>query len=620
MGNHDFRRILFGTLCSCLVLVLPACSVTDAKAASLRPVPEETRPVRVTPDTPADRYHLHVAVLAHDALGGRAIGTDGIDMAAGYIAGQFAAAGLEPGGPDGSYFQEFTIEQRPGIHDDTALRVEGPGIALDPELDLDFIPFGFSAQGEFEGKVVFVGYGITNADEEYDDYAGIDVEGRVVLMLRREPPGFDSTGYTSHARFDNKVSLAAKHGAVAVLVANQDPGEDGYDELMRFRRRDESEIPAIHITRELADQLLKAGGLRSLTELQEKLDETGANVSAGLKSVRVAAKVAIQAAELVARNVVGILPGTGMHHNEYVVIGAHYDHVGTRHGQVYNGADDNASGTAGVIELAWAFADVPERDRSLVFMTFSGEETGLHGSRHFAEHPTVESGSIVAMLNMDMIGRLNENDPANMLGIQGLGTGESFEGIVDRRTEEMGMDYLPGQSAQGPSDHAPFYNAGVPSLFFFTGVHEDLHQPTDDVEKINVEGAIRIVELVSNITLDLVNAESAPAFAEVEGRADLMRGGMSMQPRVVMGVMPDMDDRSDEPGWRVARVFPGTGAARAGMKPGDRVLRIEGETIEGLSDYRAVTRDKNPGDVVKVTVQRGKEELTLDVELSGAGG
>jgi len=309
-----------------------------------------------------------------------------------------------------------------------------------------------------------------------------------------------------------------------------------------------------------------------------------------------------------------------MHHDEYVVIGAHYDHVGIQHGEVYNGADDNASGTAGVIELAWALTDVPDRDRSVVFMAFSGEETGLHGSRYFVENPTVESDSIAAMLNMDMIGRLSKNDDTNILAIQGLGTGESFEEIVDRRAKEMGLKYLSEQSAQGPSDHASFYHGGIPALFFCTGVHEDLHQPTDDIEKINVEGALKIIELVSNITLDLVNAEDAPAFAEVKGRANLMGHGMSMQPRVVMGVMPDMEDHSDEPGWRVARVFPGTGAASAGMKPGDRVLRIDGETIDGLADYRAATRDKNPGDVVKVTVLRGEKELTLDVTLSGTGG
>ena len=206
-----------------------------------------------------------------------------------------------------------------------------------------------------------------------------------------------------------------------------------------------------------------------------------------------------------------------------------------------------------------------------------------------------------------------------MLGSHGLGTGESFRTIVDRRANEAGIDFLPDESALGPSDHASFYRDGVPSLFFFTGAHQDLHQPTDDTEKINADGAAKIVDLISTVALDLINDERAPVFAEVSGRASVFRGGQSMQPRVVMGVMPDMDDDSDKPGWRIARVFPGSGAERAGMKPGDRVLRIDGKTIDGLLDYREVTQDKNPGDVITVTVLRDKQELTLDVRLSGSG-
>lgn len=619
MPRHDLQRLFFGTVCTCFAAALSACSLHDARASSLRPVPERAQPARYEPATPADRYLSHIALLAHDELEGRGIGSDGIDLAAGYIAGQFAAAGLKPGGPDGTYFQEFIIERRPELGDDTILRAETDSGEIDAELQAEFVPFGFSAQGDFEGDLVFAGYGITNPDKSYDDYAGIDVKNRVVLMLRREPPDFDPSGYTRHARFDQKVTLAAEKGAVAVLIANQDPGEDGIDGLMRFGRRDDHGIPAIHVKRELADQLLKAGGLPSLMEMQRQLDETGTNASAPLTSVRVTGNVTFEAQETIARNVIGVLPGTGPGHDEHIVIGAHYDHVGIHRGLIHNGADDNASGTAGVIELAWSLTDVPNRDRSVIFMAFTGEETGLHGSRHFAEHPTVESDSIVAMINLDMIGRLDEEDEANMLAIQGLGTGESFKEIVNRRTQEAGMEYVPDDSANGPSDHASFYAVDIPSLFFFTGIHADLHQPTDDTEKINAEGAVKVVKLISNIALDLINAEAPPVFASVDERANVFRGASSMRPRVVMGVMPDMEDESDEPGWRIARVFPDTGAAKAGMKLGDRIIQIDGVTIEGLDDYRDVTGDKNPGDVLKVTVLREKQKLTLDVQLSSPG-
>ncbi|MFQ5495247.1 MAG: M28 family peptidase, partial [Phycisphaerae bacterium] len=423
---------------------------------------------------------------------------------------------------------------------------------------------------------------------------------------------------------------------------NQDPGEDGIDALMRFRSPGgDYGIPAIHIKRGPAERILAAGGLTAaattdaesteesadnrtptpiLTGLQRRIDEDAARVSGPLAGVTLRGHVAYEADEVTGRNVIGVLPGSGPHADEYVVIGAHYDHLGKRRGRVYNGADDNASGSAGVIELAWMLSATPERDRSVLLMTFAGEEIGLLGSRHYASEPTVEIDSITAMLNMDMIGRLSDAK-ANMLAIQGLGTGDAFKQIVARRTEEAGLKYLPDESSHGPSDHASFDRVGVPSLFFFTGVHEDYHQPGDDVEKINVEGAVRIVDLVRDIALDLINLDTAPQFAEVTSRPDIFRGaGPSRAGGVVMGIMPDMDDESDAPGWRVARVFPASGADKAGMKNGDRILRIEGRAINGFSDYSEVTRGKKPGDRLAVIVLRGGKELTLSVELSARGG
>lgn len=604
------------------VMLLIAASACTSHAAKLSPEPPSTQPQpalavpsTVPPQTPPDRYLSHIALLAHDELKGRDTGSSGIDLAAGYVAGQFAAAGLEPGGPDGTYFQEFTISRPPELLDETDLTFEGASV--EAVVKADFTPFSFSTQGDFDGEMVFVGYGAANPDKEYDDYAGIGVTDRVVLMLRREPPGWDPDGgYTNHARFDRKVRLAAEKGAAAVFIANQDPGEDGIDGLMRFRPRGEDYgLPALHVKRHLADGLLAAGGLGSLTELQQQLDEEGRNVSAPLAGVRVAGTVAYESRDILARNVIGVLPGTGPHADEYVVIGAHYDHVGVRGGQVYNGADDNASGTAGVIEAAWALARTPYRNRSVICMAFSGEEMGLHGSRHYVEEPTVDLDSVVAMLNFDMIGRLDPDSQTNMLGIQGLGTGGSFKEIIERRAEEAGIKYLPEDSAQGPSDHASFYHAGIPALFFHTGVHRDLHQPGDDTEKINAEGAAQIVDLAYHIVLDIMNEEDAPAFARVDKRANIFRG-TGPGHGVVMGIAPDMDDTSDTPGWRVARVFPGSGADKAGMRSGDRIIRIDGLRISGLNEYRAATAHKEPGDIIQVTVLRGREELILDVELS----
>jgi hypothetical protein len=615
MIHRSHRQLVSGALCVLIALGVSACAprVVDTSTEAVRPAPEIERiesPARVS--VCPERYLSHITLLAHDELEGRDTGSDGIDLAAGYVAGQFAAAGLRPGGPNGTYFQEFTVPRGADLLDETELTVEGADI--EPVLYTDFVAFGFSPEGYFDGNLVFVGYGITNLDQEHDDYAGIDVHDKVVLMLRREPPDFDPEGFTNHARFDTKVKLAAEHGAVAVLIANQDPGEDGIDGLMRFvRRGDPYDIPALHIKRDLADKLLAARGARSLTELQQRLDETGENVSIELEGMRLSGIVAYE--EMVGRNVIGVLPATGPNADEHVVIGAHYDHVGIQGGRIYNGADDNASGTAGVIELAHTLAAAPQRERSVIFIAFSAEETGLHGSRHFVNDPIVPIESVVAMVNMDMIGRLNHDVEANMLSIQGLGTGASFAEIVSRCAEEAGIKYIGDESALGPSDHAPFYRAGVPALFFHTGMHRDLHQPTDDAEKINAEGAAEVLELVHHIAMGIINDEAAPQYAEVNKPAGLFRGAQG----VVMGIMPDMEDDSEAKGWRVARVFPNGGAAKAGMKAGDRIIAIDGQPINDHSDYRVATADKKAGDVIEVQVLRAGEEIVLQVELSARG-
>ncbi len=565
----------------------------------------------------ADVYRSHIALLAHDELKGRGTGHYGIDLAAGYIAGQFASFGLEPGGPDGTYFQEYSIAGRPELLDDTSLSFTG----VDGELTLrdDYIPFGFSSHGSFSGDVAFVGYGATNADQDYDDYTDIDVEGMVVLMLRREPPTWRENGWTKHARFDSKMALAVEHGAIAVIIVNQDPGEDGDDILMPFRMRAGSDqgIPAIHLKRDAAEAVLAAAGTESLTALQEELD-AGTTVSLALSGITADGKVSAKSDDILARNVIGVLPGMGRNADEYVVFGAHYDHVGVRRGQIHNGADDNASGTAGVIEIARALAQTPYRNRSVICMTFSGEEMGLKGSQYYASEPTVDIGKITAMLNLDMIGRLS-GEGRNKLAIQGLGTGDNFHDLVDRHTAAMGIEFTPDESALGGSDHSSFYHAGVPSLFFFTGLHGDYHQPGDDTEKINFEGGVLVTKLAYSIGLDLINTASVPVYAEVDRPASMgrfQRGTDRPGNEVVMGIMPDWQDESDQKGWRVARVGSDGPAAAAGMKNGDRILEIEDTSINGYEDYLEATEGKKPGDVVTVKVLRGSEELTLEVKLA----
>lgn len=570
--------------------------------------------------TTPERYLSHIALLAHDELEGRGTGSKGIDLAAGYIAGQYAAAGLKPGGPNGTYFQEFSVGGRTELTPANDLSFDGADALA--TVRTDYIPFGFSSQASFEGSVVFVGYGIVNPDRNHDDYAGVDVEGKVALMLRRDPSAWNG-GSTNHARFDTKVKLAAEKGAVAILIVNKDPGEDGIDGLMRFRSRGaDYGLPACHIKRALADTLLAAGGLGTITELQTTLDKNGSGVSAALTGVTARGTVAYESNDILARNVIGVLPGNGPQADEYVVIGGHYDHLGNNNDLIHNGADDNASGTAGVIEVARALANTPHRNRSVLFMAFSGEEMGLLGSKHFVGSPTVDRESIAAMINMDMIGRLNNEDHMNKLAVQGLGTGDSFPGIIERHAPALGLAYLPDDSAKGPSDHAPFYGDGIPSLFFFTGVHSDYHRPGDDTEKVNAEGAVTIVELVYRTALDIINATDAPQFAEVDKPAIIFRTSPSATRSrgVTMGIRPDTDDESDAPGWRIAEVISDGAADKAGMQDGDRILKIDGHDIDGFGAYRTATRGKSPGDSVEVVILRNGKELTLALTLLGRSG
>ncbi|MCC7290961.1 MAG: M28 family peptidase [Phycisphaerales bacterium] len=569
-------------------------------------------------DFSAERYHAHINLLASDLLKGRDTGSDGIDIAAGYIAGQFAAIGLQPGGTDGTYFQEFTLNLGGKMKDTTTLTFSGAEL---PALSrgTNWTAYGWSSQGAFEGDVVFVGYGIVNPEKNYDDYAGVDVKGKIAFMLRREPAGWRAEGgpgFSRHSWFGSKANLAKEKGAVGMIVVNQ--ATEDQDTLGGSARSGENyEISAVQVKREVADALLKAAGMEPLADVQKKLD-AGTNGSKPLGAIHAAGAVEFEG--LPARNVIGVLPGTGPNADEYVVIGAHYDHVGEQGGQIHNGADDNASGTSGVIEVARAMALTPGRNRSLLFMTFTGEEKGLLGSAQYCRTPTVPIEKIACMMNMDMIGRFSseETQADNHLWVEGLGTGDSFKAIVDRQTKACGFEaYNPDESARGPSDHASFYEAGVPSLFFFTGLHPDYHQPGDDAPKINAVGGANIARLVYNIALELANPPARPVFARVDtpARISLGQGQGGGRPRVFLGIVPGEDD--GKKGWLISGVSAGGPAEKGGMKAGDRIVAVNGQDVNNLGEYRKSVEGKKGGDEVEVKVLRGTEALTLKLTLSG---
>ena len=622
-GHNALRRAGFRTLVLCVAgCVCPAAHGQPAAApVTTAPAPSNGA-ATARPTFSPDAYLAHVAYLASDELGGRGIGTDGIRKSTEYIAGTFERLGLKPAGRQDSFFHGFDMKAGATLGNDTTLTITG--IDAQPALHLDYVPFPFSSDKAFSGEVLFCGYGLVNAERQHDDFIHLDLAGRVVLVLRGEPPGWQEDGhFTAFASFQNKVSNARNRDAAAILIVNPKPGADQADELMPFHAGPNTSdfgMPALHIRRTLADAMLAAGGLETLDVLQPKLD-AGQSCSAALKGVRAQGRPAIRWVRTDVRNVVAVLPGRGPKADEYVIIGAHHDHLGVQlPGQgpargepadtpaIFNGADDNASGVAGVLELAAAFARRGPTRRTLVFMTFTAEESGLIGSQRFVADPTIPLDKTASMLNLDMIGRMPEG--RDRVLVFGVRSADEFDEILTRCAEQVGIELNSAGGALGGSDHASFYAKGIPALHFFGGMHDEYHTPDDDTELINERGAVRILEFVYAVTEELADRD-AKLTCSTAGGMSHGRGGF----KVVMGLMPGFGE-SDAPGMEVAAVSPGRPADQAGVRSGDRILRVNDATVNSVEEYMVTLSGKRPGDKLTIVVQRGEEQVTLEVVLA----
>lgn len=617
----------------------------------------------------AKDFERHVRFLADDRLAGRGIGTPGIEEAAAYIAQQFEEAGVRPGGDNGTFFQSFAVSVSSRIADDTRLAFGGSAFPERWRLKLrdDFIPFPFSARGGFDGPVAFVGYGIAEDEEHaYDDYAGVDMRGRVALMLRYEPGWWSTTAvdeqenapaaqvHSRHAYFTTKVEHAVRHGAKAVLIVNPAGGNGkAADPLYDFAsgRAPRVDLPILHVTRAAANRLLKAGGLPSIETLQRKIEKSRKPASAMLRDVRVNGYADIAKVQTPVRNVVGLIPGRGAHADETIVVGAHYDHLGLTTNwktpndpkkYIHNGADDNASGTTGLILLARALTQGQPPARSVLLIAFTGEESGLLGSKHWVAHPTIPCKQVACMLNMDMIGRLKRN----VLLVGGMGTGKSFKESVEALAKPFGFEIRSGGGGQGPSDHASFYSEKIPVLFFFTGLHRQYHQPDDDADLINFDGGARVTQFVYDCLLAVANRPERPKFERDTTRFRRMmqdedeavaqvgarkqgnptdhssvggEGETPSMPRVRMGIAPgNYGEEEEERGFPVDYVSAGGPAEKAGIRDKDRILSIDGRKIGDVYAYMNQLSKHKPGDVIEVVVLRDRKELTFKVKLEPA--
>jgi aminopeptidase YwaD len=615
------------------VLVIPAALALVAAGFLLPGSPAPAAPVAVAPASgkllvSPDSLIESVKWLADDAREGRMTGSPGCEASAKYIAEHFAADGLEPAGDDGTWLQNYEATIGVQLGDGNALRVDGVEGLEDLEIHEDFIPFGFSESGTVDVPVVFAGYGITDDEANYDDYTGVDVKGKAVLVLRHEPQQDDSTSvfngrsFTQHALFRSKAINAREHGAVAMLVFTG-PLSQAY-EKDKLTRLDGAEgigggnLLAVHVKKYVGEAMLKAAG----TDVREWMEEVDKDLKprsfAFDPSIRVHLMVSVAKDRRPTANVVGILPGTDPDAGA-VILGAHYDHLGRGNssslapdqiGEIHNGADDNASGTAALMELARVFGATGPARRTLVFAAFSGEELGLLGSSYMASHPPVPLETVQAMVNMDMVGRPRDGK----ITVGGIATSPEFKDLIARASEGSPLTVGTSKSGYGASDHTSFYVKNVPVLFFFSGLHSDYHKPSDDWWKIDKEGLAEVTKVVYATVTDLANRDDRIEFAKAaedsagpHGRG----GGGGYGP--YLGTIPDFGDY--EGGVKLAGIKTGSPAEKAGMKAGDMVIRFAGKKIGDLYAYTYALRDQKPGDTVEIVVLRDGKEVTVHATL-----
>ncbi|NUN49530.1 MAG: M20/M25/M40 family metallo-hydrolase [Candidatus Brocadiae bacterium] len=536
----------------------------------------------------------HVEFLASDELEGRATLQRGNEIAARYIAGQMRRIGLSPAGPDGSWFQDVPLWISSYRYTWFLELVHTRGGRRDAyQAFLDFTVAPGSGRETAEGPVLFAGYGITAPEYDWDDYAGIDARGKVVVVFRHEPQENDPASrwegraMTRHAEFANKVGNAKAHGAVAVVFVNDPLGghgplftptdvvpdtmthrtEIGFEEGKDPRNATEG-TPAVFVSPEAACAIL-GRTVEDLREMQRALDAgtPGSYETGGKLLVRTQVVGRLQTTEKkISRNVAGILPGSHPSRmGEVVVVGAHFDHLGVSGSgddTIFNGADDNASGTAGLLEIAEALASLPEKpDRTVLFIAFTGEEIGLLGSRWYVNSPLFPLDSTVAMINLDMIGRDAGGNPANAksVTVAGAGTSGAWGPLLGALRSATDLTLLPTNQDPGGSDHFPFRDHRIPVLFFFTGFHPDYHQVSDHAGKIRYDKAAAVARVAARAVHEIAGLRERPAFQDpADTRPEHPEGAE----RVWLG--KDI----------VLRVLSDEEADKAGLPPDARGLRV----------------------------------------------
>lgn len=598
-------------------------------AATARGTPIEWAPVvYAQAQSATSDLEKHAKYLASEKLTGRGIDTRGIKLARDYIAAEFAMYGLKPGGEGGSYFQSFDVAAGVTVEQPSSLTF---GKETPLALAEQWIPLGLSLSGKIEAEIVFVGYGITAKDYGYDDYAGVDVKGKIALVLRYEPPPKDAKSpfkkfpdYSTHSALRTKANNARDHGAAGMILVDLNNTGGGQAELVSTQSslwRGGRSLVAAQVKREVIENRLAANAI-SLAALKEKID--GSEKPASMPLAGLTAALQVNLAELRERadNVVAILPGSDPSRpDENIVIGAHYDHLGLGHfgardtrssGTIHPGADDNASGTAVLLDVARRFAQLPVKPvRTVVFAAFSAEELGLHGSRHFGDRAK-SIASTKAMVNLDMVGRLRNN----RLTVFGTRSGQNLSRIVTGAAGQLGLNVTESDDV-GRSDHLAFYNRKIPVLHFFTGTHEDYHRPSDTAEKLNFEGMAMISDLVMATVLQIAASGEPINFVSLPSRPPRELGTDGRGLNTYLGSIPEYGGSTA--GVQLAGVMDGSPAALAGLRAGDVIIRLASIDILSIEDLTAALGGRKPGDEVEIVALRAGNPVIFRAILRARG-
>lgn len=578
------------------------------------------------PEITKEELKEHLMYLADSSLAGRFPGTDGDRLAQDYIINEFKKSGLTPAGTNGSYIQEFEMATQMVLGQNNSASVSTGDMTYDLVVKENYTPLGLTGNGTASGKLVFAGYGIDAPEQNYDDFKdtlgnNLDIKGKILVMMRFGPDHLNPHGNQFEKYEDTryKTLIPRDEGAAGIIIVNG-PEYDENDRLMRLRYDNvmgNQGIPVINVKRDIMDAVFKANGY-DLKELQKRINEQNQPYSFELAKGSATFETNVTPSLAKTGNILGFIEGNDpVLKNEVIVVGAHYDHVGyglygslasTKEELIHYGADDNASGTTAVMEIAEKLAaNRKDLKRSVLLMLFGAEEAGLIGSAYFTNSPMFSNYNIVAMLNMDMIGRYKDK-----LTIYGIGTSPVWETMltnINNNTYKLNIGFLP--DGFGPSDHSSFYAKKIPVLHFFTGTHEDYHRPSDTYDKINYDAQESVARMVYDTALELINADSKPQFTEVKQEQNQQQ--TTGQMRVTVGTIPDYGYSGE--GLKITGVRGGSPGEKAGLKAGDIIIKFGDTSIKNIYDYTNVLGKYNPDDEVDVIVKRGNDEITMKIKL-----